>query len=344
MEGVGGGGILVIEAEPKAMASALSGLGLVLEEDVRKKTKDKAAGGKNDTADNTGVSVQSDEIVLMELVVLPNSAVAGRSATAICLRTRFGINLLAVSRQGRRSTARLRTMAIREGDVLLMQGNPESLGDFAAQFGCVPLAERRLRLPDARSALIPAGTLVVAVGCAAFDLLPTAVAFALGALLAVVFRVVQPRRVYAAIDWTVTVLRGALLPVAEAIATTGTATLLAGLLLDAVSEDHAVVALTVILVVTMMLSAFLNNAATAALMCPIAIGAADRLVVSADSFLTAVAVGASCAFLTPISHQNNTLILGPSGLRFGDYWRLGLPLEILVIAVGVPMIAVIWPF
>lgn len=99
-----------------------------------------------------------------------------------------------------------------------------------------------------------------------------------------------------------------------------------------------------ILIVTMTLSDFMNNAATAAVMCPIAIGTAASLGASADPFLMAVAVGASCAFLTPIGHQNNTLILGPGGFRFGDYWRLGLPLEAIVVAAGVPMLVLIWPF
>jgi len=102
-------------------------------------------------------------------------------------------------------------------------------------------------------------------------------------------------------------------------------------------------ALALILLVTMTLSDLMNNAATAAVMCPIAIGTADQLGASADPFLMAVAVGASCAFLTPIGHQNNTLILGPGGFGFGDYWRLGLPLELIVIAVGVPMLLLVWP-
>jgi di/tricarboxylate transporter len=93
----------------------------------------------------------------------------------------------------------------------------------------------------------------------------------------------------------------------------------------------------------MTLSDLMNNAATAAVMCPIAIGAAERLGASADPFLMAVAIGASCAFLTPIGHQNNTLILGPGGFRFGDYWPLGLPLEALVVAVAVPVLLLAWP-
>lgn len=144
-------------------------------------------------------------------------------------------------------------------------------------------------------------------------------------------------------DWPVIVLLAALLPVAGALASTGAAELIAQSMLQNLATGNAVIALVVILVVTMTLSDFMNNAATAAVMCPIAIGAASQLGVNSDPFLMAVAVGASCAFLTPIGHQNNTLILGPGGFRFGDYWRLGLPLEIIVIAIGVPMILMVWP-
>jgi di/tricarboxylate transporter len=141
----------------------------------------------------------------------------------------------------------------------------------------------------------------------------------------------------------VIILLGALIPVAAAMETTGAADLVARLLLDNIAQGNAVIGLVVVLVVSMTLSDLMNNAATAAIMCPIAIGAAAQLGVNADPYLMAVAVGASCAFLTPIGHQNNTLILGPGGFRFGDYWRLGLPLEILVVLVGVPMLLWVWP-
>jgi di/tricarboxylate transporter len=162
-------------------------------------------------------------------------------------------------------------------------------------------------------------------------------------LAALALGVVSPRAVYKSVDWPVVVLLGALIPVAGAVAATGAADLIARVLLEGVARGHAVVALALILVVTMTLSDFMNNAATAAVMCPIAVQTADQLAKSADPFLMAVAIGASCAFLTPIGHQNNTLILGPGGFRFGDYWRLGLPLEILVVAVAVPMLLLVWP-
>ena len=177
----------------------------------------------------------------------------------------------------------------------------------------------------------------------ALGVMPVAISFAAAVLVYMALRIVPPRSVYQAIDWPVIVLLGALLPVADAMAQTGAADLLASVLLDWLAQGNAVIALILVLVVTMTLSDFMNNAATAAVMCPLAISISAQLGVNADSFLMAVAIGASCAFLTPIGHQNNTLILGPGGLKFGDYWRLGLPMEVLVIAVSVPVLLVVWP-
>ncbi len=370
------GDILVIEAEAEALADVLATLGLKLEEAVapppeHAETADaegkpakakppqpaRAAAGQRTSAGRARGAQGSDakgheaddqrerarEIALIELAVLPGSVLAGRSASDILLRTRYGLNLLALSRHGQRSTARLRSLAIRPGDLLLMQGPPEAVAEFAADNGCVPLAERELRIPNRRQAWIAGAVMALAVAGAAFGLLPAAISFALGVLASMALRTVPPRAVYDAVDWPVVVLLAALMPVAGAMASTGTADLLARALLEHVAQGHAVFALALILVVTMFLSDLMNNAATAAVMCPLAVGTAAALGASADSFLMAVAIGASCSFLTPIGHQNNTLILGPGGFGFGDYWRLGLPLELLVVAIAVPLLIVVWP-
>jgi di/tricarboxylate transporter len=348
------GDVLIIEADPKALASVLSSLNLELEETVRSKPdkneesirivettgSEKSEPEEQKEAKDTG---QPDEITLTELAILPESALLGRSASDVRIRTRFGVNLLAISRQGRRSISRLRTAEMHAGDVLLMQGTPEAISEFANQFACVPLAQRALRLPDNRQALTATGIMAVAIAGAAFGLVPAAIAFIAGVLAAMATRIIPPRTVYEAVDWPVIVLLGALIPVAGAMATTGAADLIAHQILGSVAHGDAFIAIVVVLILTMTLSDFMNNAATAAVMCPIAIGAAAGLGVSADPFLMAVAVGASCAFLTPIGHQNNTLILGPGGFRFGDYWRMGLPLEVIVIAVGAPMLLHVWP-
>ncbi len=328
----------VAPAQPAAAARA----GLKAEEKSGEKDQEKAEDTKSEDTKTEDKS-KADDIVLRELTVLPNSNLQGRSAKDISLRTRYGLNLLAVSREGRRPRARLRTLALRSGDVLLMQGPAEVLTEFAAERGCVPLAERSLRIPDRRSAFIAGGIMAAAVAIATAGLLPAPAAFALGVLASMLLRTVPPRQVYTAIDWPVIVLLAALIPVAGAMEATGAAALLAEVLVESIAQGHAIGALVLILVVTMFLSDVMNNAATAAVMCPIALGIAATLGLSADTFLMAVAIGASCAFLTPIGHQNNTLILGPGGFSFRDYWRLGLPVEILVVAVGVPVLLLVWP-
>ena len=366
------GDILVLEADAESLSKLLSELGLKLEESVH---PDRAqadtpteAGplvpGRRGVVEGVAEEVAeramavepaapapanespkgaSRDIVLMELAVRPGSLLEGRSASDIQLRTRYGLNLLAVSRHGERALKRLRLMALKPGDLLLMQGPVDALAEFAADMGCVPLAQRELQIPNVRRAWIATGIMVASVGAAALGLLPAAVAFALGVLASMAFRTVPLRAVYESIDWPVIVLLGALIPVAAVMETTGTADLVARVLLDNVAQGSPVGALVLVLVVTMFLSDLINNAATAAVMCPIAMGTSAALGVSADAFLMAVAIGASCAFLTPIGHQNNTLILGPGGFRFGDYWRLGLAVEVMVVAISVPLLLWVWP-
>jgi Trk K+ transport system NAD-binding subunit len=350
------GDILVIEAEPDSLAAALSGLGLKLDANVHpvghpidgnKNTAGNSSGNENMAEEDAGDKRrrnEEDETALTELAVLPDSSFVGRSAYDVRLRVRFGISLLGISRQGRLSTTRLRLTSIQAGDVLLLQGPKETVLEFAAQMGCVPLAERALRIPNVRRAVLATGVLAAAIVAATFGLVSATIAFAAGVLASMALRLIPLRSAYRAVDWPVIILLAALIPVAGAMASTGAADWIAKVLLDKVSLGHPVIALTLILVVTMTLSDGMNNAATAAVMCPIAIGTAQQLGANADPFLMAVAVGASCAFLTPIGHQNNTLILGPGGFRFGDYWRLGLPMEVLITLIAVPSILLVWPF
>lgn len=348
------GDVLIILVEPESLPKALSGLGLKLEEEVpasdeeesessldedQNKSDGEAAEQDSDTDTN-----KSEEIVVQELVVMPGAALVNRSATDIDLRTRYGINLLAISRQGQRSVNRLRSTSVKEGDVLLLQGDPESVSGFASEFGCLPLATRDIRVPKKGQALTASLIMAIAVAAVAFGILPAAVAFVAAALAYTIFGIVPLRSIYTSIDWPVVVLLAAMLPVANVMSTTGAADLIAQFLLDTVAQSNAIAALVLVLVVTMFLSDLMNNVATAAVMCPIGLSTASQLGVNPDTFLMAIAVGASCAFLTPIGHQNNTLILGPGGFHFGDYWRLGLALEAIVVAVSIPMLLWVWPF
>lgn len=365
------GDILVVEVDADVLSDLMSSLGAKLEEDVPADEDEPAGadagdaqqaqltdGARDDAAPDTAENKKGGadakdardsartphaDIVLQEIAVLPGSSLAGRSATELGLRTHYSINVLAISRAGHRSRHRLRSQPFQEGDLLLVQGTQASISQFAADAGGVPLAERSLRMPDRRKAITASLILLLAVAAAALGLVPAAVSFALGVGASMVLRTVPPHEVYTAVDWPVIVLLAALIPVAGAMESTGTADLIARLLFETVAQGHPVIGLALILVVTMTLSDLMNNAATAAVMCPIAIGAAGTLGVSADPYLMAVAVGSSCAFLTPIGHQNNTLILGPGGFRFGDYWRLGLPVQLVVLAVSIPMLLLVWP-
>jgi len=349
--------ILVLEADVDALTEALSVFGIKLEEQVAP-IKDRDAADQTDeqaaeqtikwaTREEKEVEEREgprdNDIILREVAVLPGSNIVGRSASDLVLRSRYGINLLAVSREGRPPLTRLRSLKLSSGDLLLMQGPAEVMAEFIKDTGCVPLSNRDLRLPDKRMALLSAAIMLGAIGMVTLGLLPAAVAFTLGVLASMLFRTVPLRQVYTAIDWPVVVLLAALIPVAGALQETQAADLLAGFLVETVAQGNPIAALVVILVTSMLLSDVMNNAATAAVLCPIALGIAATLGVNPDSFLMAVAIGASCAFLTPIGHQNNTLILGPGGFRFGDYWKLGVPLEILVVAVSIPLLLIVWP-
>ncbi len=338
------GDILLLEVDPKLLTKVLKNTGLILEEAVNLselETDEATQEGQSAVADDP-IS-HDDEVVLKELVVMPNSPLLHRTASDIELRSRYGINLLAISQRGRQSIKRLRTTPIFAGDVLLMQGLPEAIAGFAAETECLPLATRDLQLPNQTRIWQSVAIMAFAVAVAASGVVPASLAFAGGVLLMLIVGVVPLRSAYSAIDWPVIVLLAAMLPVADAMASTGAAQTVASFLIDTVAQGNAVAGLVVILVITMLLSDVMNNAATAAVMCPIAMSVANYLGVNVDTYLMAVAIGASCAFLTPIGHQNNTLILGPGGFRFGDYWRLGLAVEAIVLVVGVPMLLWVWP-
>ncbi|MGR5167573.1 SLC13 family permease [Vibrio astriarenae] len=340
--------IIILEADADALSDILSILGLELEQPEEPEKELTALERKEMSEDEPKADKKSekkhdDEVSLMEFVVLPSSRLIGRLVYALQLQARYGINVLALSREGEQKRKRLRSMQLQSGDLLLLQGQIESMNQFAADNGCIPLAQRDLRIPNKRDVWVSSLIMLLAVAVAAFGIMPAVISFSLGVLASLALGTIKPRKVYDCVDWSVIVLLGALIPVASAIESTGTADIIARLMIDNISQGSPVIGLALILVVTMFLSDLMNNAATAAVMCPIALGTSSALGVSPDSFLMAVAIGASCAFLTPIGHQNNTLILGPGGFKFSDYWRLGLPLEILVIAISMPLLLLIWP-
>jgi di/tricarboxylate transporter len=319
--------LLMLEGEPDALESAVARAGLKLSREHRPPEMDEA----------------TDEIGVIEAVIGPSSVLTGVSAERIALFERFHVNLLAVSRSGQRFTERLRTINLRPGDVIVLQGNLKKLPDTLKELGCLPLAERDIRLGSARRSLLPIAILAGAMVLVAFNILPVAIAFFGAGVLLILFGSLNLREAYETIDWPILVMLGALIPVSEAIRTTGGTDLIAGWLSSVANMLPPTGALVLIMVAAMAVTPFLNNAATVLVMAPIAASFATQLGFKPDPFLMAVAIGAACDFLTPIGHQCNTLVMGPGGYRFGDYWRLGLPLSILVVVVGIPLIMLFWP-
>ncbi len=288
-------------------------------------------------------SLTGEALALAEVVVPGGAPIEGRSAEEVRLLNRHGVTLLGVSRRGRPFRERVRKLTVRAGDVLLLLGPEEQLAEVTAWLGALPLAERGLQVVQRHKAGLAVGIFTAAIIAASLDWIYLPVALATVAVAFLGFRILSPFQLYEAVEWPVIVLLGSLIPIGAAMETSGTTRLIADLIVGWTGGSSPVVVLAILMVVTMTLSDVLNNVATALIAAPIAVDIATRLGVNPDPFLMAVAVAASCAFLTPIGHKNNTLILGPGGYRFGDYWRMGLPLEALVVAVGLPMILHVWP-
>ena len=321
------GDILILKGEPEALERAISAAGLELEGHHRAAPDGAVAG-------NVGV---------IEAVIERGSILAGAAAGRMELHARHGVNLIAVSRRGVRITERLRDVVLCTGDVIVLQGPLDTLPERLRDLGCLPLAERPLRLGNARRGLVPLAILGGAMALTAVGWVPVALAFFGAAALIMLTGALSARDAYRAIEWPILIMIGALIPVADALRTTG-ATELIGAWLSAVSTSlPAWGAVALIMVAAMAVTPFLNNAATVLVMAPIAATFAGELGYRPEAFLMATAVGAGCDFLTPIGHQCNTLVMGPGGYRFGDYARLGAPLSLLVVLVGVPLILAVWP-
>ena len=287
--------------------------------------------------------MEDEEAHIIEAVITPNSIMQGRTARGLNLRWRSEIVLLAVARQGRRLRARLGDIRFKAGDILLLRGREEALMGASAELGYLPLAERRLRLGEPRRIALSVGLFGGAILSAAFGLVPVQIAFTVAAVTMVLVGLLSLREVYESIEWPIIILLGAMIPVGHALETTGGAQRIAEWIIALRDVLPPAAVLAVVLIVTMFLSDLVNNAAAAVVMAPIALGVAAGLDASPDPFLMSVAIGASCAFLTPIGHQANALVMGPGGYRFGDYWRLGLPLEIIVVVVATPLLLWAWP-
>jgi len=316
--------MLVVEGDPESIEDAVGGLGLEYM--------------------GTGEGVLADEdLVLSEVVVPESSSLAGRSAMSFRLLYRYRVALVGVSRGGQRFRDHVRKLETKAGDVLLLLGAKERLSDVIGRLGLLPLADRGQRVIQRDKAWWSVVIFAAAIVAASVGVVYLPVALGCVAALYVFLNIVPVRSLYDSVEWPVIVLLGSMIPIGSALQSTGGTTLIAEGIVSLSAGYSPVVVLTLLVIVTMTLSDVMNNTATAVIAAPIAMEISALLNVNPDPFLMGVAVAASCAFLTPIGHKNNTLIMGPGGYRFGDYWRMGLPLEIIIIVVSVPAILYFWP-
>ena len=287
-------------------------------------------------------TLRSPDVRTIEAVVMPNSVLEGASARGFGIHRRFGVNLLALAREGHAARARLKLVRFRVGDVLLLQGENRALENACSALGCLAIKDRGLDIKRRRGAFSIPSLFAGGILAAAIGLVPIQIAFTTVVGLLVLFKLISLRDAYRSIEWPVIVLLGFLIPVGEALQSTGTTELIAGGVLG-LADDLPVWGLVALLLASsMLMSDVVHNTPTAVLMAPIAFALAEGLGLSPDAFLMAVAVGAASPYLTPIGHQSNTLVMGPGSYAFGDYWRLGLPLDLVILSVAVPMICWVW--
>jgi di/tricarboxylate transporter len=321
------GDALILQGDPHRLTELVAETGLEL-----------AGAGEGPAKD-----LPTEEVGVVEAVVMPDSILVGATAREVRLRDTQGLNLLGVARRGETIGAQLRKVRIRAGDVLALQGPAGAMTDALRALNCLPLVDRATGLGRKRRDILPIILLAVTMGLVGFGIVPVAPAFFGAAVLTVLLRVLTLQEAYNAIDVPILILLACLIPVSDAVARTGGAELIAAGLAQIAGPLPASGALALVIVVAMALTPFLNNAATALILAPVAADLAVRIGLKPDPFLMAVAVGCACDFLTPIGHQCNTLVMGPGGYRFGDYWRLGLPLSVTVLAVATVMIPLVWP-
>ena len=286
------------------------------------------------------------DYALWEIVIKDDSPLIGQTAKTINLRNAYNVNLVAISRQGQQNRERLGETIFKPGDILLLQAADQNIRNVLTRLKGLPLAERGLQInlgKFKKKRILGLGIFLVSIIMTSLGLVPVQLSFTLAAVTMVLFKIMTLKEAYESIEWPVIFMLGAMLPLGEALQSTGAADTIASLLLltQRVLSPELLVGL--LMLVTMLLTNLINNAAAAVLMAPIGISLAMGLGVSIDPMLMAVAVGSSCAFMTPIGHQSNTLIMGPGGYHFGDYWKMGLPVTLILLIIGTPLILIFWP-
>ena len=288
-------------------------------------------------------SLKQNDTTLIEVVITPDSSLVGKMRKYFRRRTSNRMTLMAIARQNKPIHKRLGKVIFQIGDVLLLQGSEQELKNNINHLDLLPLARRELELGIFSKVGYALSIFIVAILLSMLGIFPTTVSF-IGAILVYIFSgLLKPKDLYKSIDWPIIILLASMIPISDALQNTGTTSLISNCLVNLTSGLPPWVIISLLMIITMCLSDVINNAATALIMAPISVGIAIEMGLSIDPFLMAVAIGASCAFLTPIGHQCNALILGPGGYKFGDYWRLGLPLEIIIVILGTPLILYYWP-
>lgn len=318
--------VLILEGDPAALEPLLDGSKL-------------EQTGRKDFSDE---DLKSDEIRLVEAVLMPNSPIEGRSMRGLRMHDRYGINLLAVAREGMAPRASLGSIRFRTGDVLLLQGERNTLQQALSAMMCLPLADRGLRVPRQRPIHVPLAVFGAAIAATALGLVPVQIAFVTVVATLVLFGTLSLREVYESVEWPVILLLGALIPIGEALQSTGGTALIAGVVVGLAGEVPTWAMVALLMIVSMLLSDLIHNTPTAVLMAPIAVSIGQALGLPIDAFLMAVAVGSASPYLTPIGHQSNTLVMAPGGYRFSDYARVGALLDVLIVVTAVPMIMWVW--
>lgn len=318
------GDLLVLEAGPKSVESFATSFKLSY------------SRSKKHTGPMAGT------LTMVETAVPLESRITGNSALDIRLLYRHGIMLLGVSREGTTFRERIRELTIQPGDVLLLMGDEEQIEDVINWLGVMPLAPRGLQVTQYHKAWIAISLFTAAIMLASFGFISLPIALGACVVLYILLKVLSLSQAYESIQGSVLVLLASLIPIGAALEKSGGTTLIAEAIVNVTQGWPVVAILALLMIVTMTLSDVLNNVATVLVAAPVAVNIAEQLQVNPDAMLMGVAVAASCAFLSPIGHKNNTIIMGPGGYRFGDYWRMGLPLEILIVAVSIPLILFFW--
>jgi di/tricarboxylate transporter len=320
------GDLLVLQGDPLALQPVIKQRGLL------------AIGDANVNQE----LLKSDDVIMVEAVVMPKAPIEGRSMRRLRMHETFGVNLLAMARQSQPPAARLARVRFQAGDVLLLQGHRATLRKILPMLGCVPLAERGFNPQQTGTSWLPLSIFATAVLSAAFGLVPVQIAFVTAVVAIVLTNAIPLREIYDSIEWPVIVLLGCLIPIGEALKATGATDLMAAGLVSVAGDLPLWALLALVMATSMLLSDLIHNTPTAVLMAPIGISLATTLQLPADAMLMAIAIGAASPYLTPIGHQSNTLVMGPGSYRFGDYWRFGLPMDLVILMTAIPMIMWIW--